>query len=62
MIKIIPLNDLRPHDEDSTTCDCNPSVLFENGEMIIVHNAFDGRQEIEEGGMEPAVLPPNPKK
>ena len=43
MINIIPLNDLKEHIEDST-CNCRPSLIVENGEMIIVHNSFDGRE------------------
>jgi hypothetical protein len=44
---ILPTNDIKEHDEESTVCECSPKVIFENGEMIIVHNAFDGR-ELEE--------------
>jgi hypothetical protein len=47
MFIIIPINDIKEHDEESTICECNPEVIFENGEMIIIHNAFDGR-ELEE--------------
>lgn len=47
MVIIIPVNDIEEHEEELTTCKCNPKVIFENGEMIIVHNAFDGR-ELEE--------------
>ena len=42
-IHIIPINDLKQHKE-LTTCECCPSVQFENGEMIIVHNSYDGRE------------------
>ena len=47
MIAIIPTNDIKEHKDYDTTCECNPKVIFENGEMIIIHNAFDGR-ELEE--------------
>lgn len=43
---ILPINDLEPH-EETTTCKCCPSVQFENGEMIVVHNSFDGREKYE---------------
>ena len=46
MINIIPLNDLKNHIEDST-CECCPKVEFVNGEMIITHNSFDGRELLE---------------
>lgn len=43
---ITPTDDLEPH-EESTTCKCEPKVLHENGNMIVVHMAFDGRHVIE---------------
>jgi hypothetical protein len=46
MLNIIPLNDLEIHEELST-CKCEPSVIFENGEMIIIHKSFDGRELLE---------------
>ena len=39
----LPINDIKEHEEQST-CHCKPEVIFENGEMIIVHKAFDGRE------------------
>ena len=47
MTNILPINDLKEHIEDST-CECLPNVVFENGEMIVIHNSFDGREIIEE--------------
>lgn len=44
---VIPLNDLKEHTEN-TTCECCPSVEFENGEMIVIHNSFDGRELTED--------------
>jgi hypothetical protein len=46
MINIIPVNDLEEH-EESSTCKCGPKVLHENGNMIFVHNSFDGREAVE---------------
>ena len=43
MYNILPINDIESHTEDSI-CKCNPKVIFENGEMIVVHNSFDGRE------------------
>jgi hypothetical protein len=43
---IIPLNDLKEHEQE-TTCHCEPSVIWESGNMIVVHNSFDGREGIE---------------
>jgi len=46
MVNILPRNDLKLHTEDST-CDCEPKVFFEDGEIIITHNSYDGREAIE---------------
>jgi hypothetical protein len=48
MIHVYPVNDIEEHDLYSTTCHCRPRVSFENGEMIVFHNSFDGREIIEE--------------
>lgn len=47
-IHVYPVSDLKEHDTENTTCDCCPAVTFEEGEMIVVHNSFDGREEVEE--------------
>ena len=44
---VLPINDSEPH-EESTTCKCEPKVLHVDGNMIIIHMAFDGRHLIEE--------------
>ena len=36
MINVLPVEDWIDHTED-TTCICQPEVIFENGEMIIIH-------------------------
>lgn len=43
MYHVIPINDRKLHEEEST-CRCNPSVKLENGEMICIHNAYDSRE------------------
>lgn len=43
---ILPINDSDTH-EEATTCHCQPKVLNENGNMIVVHNSFDGREGVE---------------
>ena len=43
MINILPVNDLKEHDEH-TTCDCKPSVEVVNGVMIVTHNSYDKRE------------------
>lgn len=46
MLHVIPLNDLKEHDCDST-CECQPYILEEGGELICVHNSYDGRECLE---------------
>lgn len=43
---VMPINDKEPH-EESTTCECEPKVEHINGSMIVIHNAFDGREGVE---------------
>lgn len=43
MINILPNNDLKQHKEDST-CDCKPSLIEQNGEIILIHNSYDKRE------------------
>lgn len=42
---VLPIDDIKPH-EESSTCPCCPKVeiLESNGEMVIIHNSFDGRE------------------
>ena len=46
---VYPVNDLDPHDTESAgDCPCGPSMeTLENGDILIVHNAYDGREIIE---------------
>ncbi len=43
-ITVVPLNDLRPHDEGSEYCECNPTVDDEGDKKIITHQAYDFRE------------------
>ena len=44
---IEPINDLKEH-EQASTCHCHPKIeIVENGNMIITHNSYDGREHIE---------------
>ena len=48
MIHILPVNDLKEH-EELTTCECKPRIeILDNGEIMVVHNSYDGREYIEE--------------
>lgn len=44
---VTPVDDIQEHTE-SITCECSPTVKTENGRLIVVHNAFDGRELIEQ--------------
>lgn len=61
MINIIPIDDLKEHDLQST-CECNPFMeILENNELMIVHNAYDGRVAVEKAN-ELLSLPNNNSK
>jgi len=42
-IHVLPGNDTGEHTEDFN-CKCNPHLGFENETVIVIHNAFDGRE------------------
>lgn len=44
-VHVLPINDLRDHDENGAGCWCRPRV--EDG--VIIHNSMDGRELIERG-------------
>lgn len=41
---VLPVNDVRPH---TCSMQCNCSPYFLDGFMMIVHNAYDGREKAE---------------
>lgn len=43
---VLPVNDVKEHRE-SYICPCLPEVKNEGGNMIIIHNSFDGREGVE---------------
>jgi hypothetical protein len=43
---ILPIDDLKPH-EEASTCPCHPEVKVEGGDLLVIHNAFDGREGVE---------------
>lgn len=45
---VTPTDDLKPHANAGTTCECEPRVEFsESGDMIVIHNSYDGREGVE---------------
>lgn len=45
-LHILPLDDSAPHTDRAEKCVCRPEL---NGEGLIVHNAFDKREDYETG-------------
>jgi hypothetical protein len=43
LINVYPLDDSAEHTLD-TTCDCGPRLELDQPEIIVIHNAFDGRE------------------
>lgn len=57
IVHIIPVDDLEPHTAEIVLppignpfceCKCRPSYIFEEENMVVVHNSFDGREIVEE--------------
>jgi hypothetical protein len=47
-LHILPLNDLKEHTE-SDDCGCKPRVEYVGeGEKLVIHNSYDGREFWEE--------------
>ena len=42
-----PVEDKKEHDTESFTCHCNPEIKTQDGNMIIIHNSYDGREGVE---------------
>lgn len=52
-LHVLPIGDLREH-EESRECWCAPTCTrepYEEGPVVVVHNAADGRELIEEHGV-----------
>ena len=46
---VVPHNDLSEHKSDGASCPCYPEFeAQDNGDIIIIHFAYDGRDIIEE--------------
>jgi len=51
MIQVYPLRDKREHDLDGACCWCDPVVDWEGPEALVIHNALDGREALEQEGI-----------
>jgi hypothetical protein len=45
---VTPVNDLRGHNTEDTICECEPIINVINGDLLIIHNAFDQREILEQ--------------
>ena len=45
---ILPHNDIREHREVGTHCACRPVIERYGENMLVIHNAFDARELLEE--------------
>lgn len=43
-LHVFPVDDLLPHTTDGTDCRCDPVIEVHGGKLIIIHNAYDGRE------------------
>jgi hypothetical protein len=44
MWNILPINDIKEHTNDSA-CECKPVIqIMQNGDLLCIHNAWDGRE------------------
>ena len=44
---VLPINDLKDHDE-CTTCECEPRCEWQpNGDLLVTHSSYDGREGVE---------------
>jgi len=59
---VYPLNDLQEHILEGVECPCNPTVKVIGADLLIIHNAFDNREIIEEAIaiMKPCAICGNP--
>jgi len=50
MNHVYPVNDAIPHNlENGGQCDCRPKLdVLENGDILIIHNSWDGREIFEQ--------------
>jgi hypothetical protein len=48
MWHIYPVNDTEEHDLEGTMCHCNPTILWDLPEAVVIHNSFDCREIVEQ--------------
>lgn len=45
-LHVVPLNDIMRH--DPVACRCNPRMEVYNGNHLVIHRSFDGREAVEQ--------------
>lgn len=50
-IHVLPVKDLREH-EESRTCWCQPVIDLTGRTALVVHQALDGRELVEQHGLQ----------
>lgn len=50
-LHILPIADLREH-EESRTCWCDPKLEREEDTVLVIHHALDGRELVEQHGLQ----------
>ena len=48
MLHVFPIDDIEEHKLEGTQCWCCPEIKEAHGQIIVIHNAFDGRTLKEE--------------
>jgi len=43
---VVPINDIDEHDTEGNQCKCDPEIKILD--ELVIHNAFDGRELIEQ--------------
>lgn len=46
-VHVLPIDDLRDHEDKGSNCWCNPKIDLENKLQIVIHNSMDGREILE---------------
>ena len=47
-VHVVPVGDLFPHDETGTDCPCHPRIERYEGNWLVIHYAWDQREQLEE--------------
>lgn len=43
-LHVYPIDDLLPHNEDGCDCPCDPKIEVHGACLLVIHNAYDGRE------------------